>query len=219
MRKILMIVASFALVSASAAVAQPMPPGPPPHGGPGGPGGGPGGPGGPGAHGGPEMAEKMRELRGQLLRKEAGLDEASAAKAQKVLDTFDQERQKNHRELGEARRALGELAKLDAKEEGAWKKALDALVAANRTMQDLRGRELDELRKVLSQREAAKVILALERMQQIMRREGRQARKAWLKAELDRMDDDEGDGPPPPPGPPPPAAPAPRPDAGSKKGR
>lgn len=193
-------------------VAMAEPPGPPPHGphGPGGMGPGPGGPGGPGGeHHRAQMQQKMKEMRAQLLRREAGLDEASAQKAEKVLDGFDAERQKGHRDVGEARRGLAELAQSDSKDEGAYKKALDALVAANRAQQDLRGRELDELRKVLSQRETAKVILSLERMQQMMRQEMKKARKAWLKAELDRMDGDDGDDPPPP-GPPPPPPPPPR---------
>jgi hypothetical protein len=151
------------------------------------------------------MQQKMKEMRGQLLRHEAGLDETSAVKAEKVLDGFDTERQKGHRELGEAKRGLGDLAASDSKDEAAYKKALDALLAANRAQQDLRGRELDELRKVLSQRDTAKVILSLERMQQVMRQEMKKVRKAWLKSELDRMDSDDGDEPmpPPPPGPPP----------------
>ncbi|MBI5609613.1 MAG: hypothetical protein HY902_12140 [Deltaproteobacteria bacterium] len=188
-------------------------PGPPPHG-PHGSGGM--GPGGPGGHGGPggeqrraQMQQRMKEMRAQLLRREAGLDEASAQKAEKVLDGFDADRQKGHRDVGEARRGLADLAQSDSKDEGAYKKALDALIAANRAQQDLRSRELDELRKVLSQRETAKVLLSLERMQQMMRQEMKKARKAWLKAELDRMEGEDGDDPPPP-GPPPPPPPPPR---------
>ncbi len=214
MKKLLLT--SLLATSLLTGVALAEPPPPPPHGphGPGGMGPGPGGPGGEQHRA--QMQQKMKEMRGQLLRREAGLDEASAQKAEKVLDGFDTERQKGHHEVGEARRSLGELAQGDSKDEGAYKKALDALIAANRAQQDLRSRELDELRKVLSQRETAKVILSLERMQQVMRQEMKKVRKAWLKAELDRMEGDDGDEPPPP-GPPPPPPPSPRPGKGAPK--
>lgn len=186
-------------VPALAGPPMPPPPGPPMH-------GGPGGPGGP-DHAG--MAARLKEVRGQLLRKEAGLDDAAAAKAEKVLDAFDAERQKAHKDMGEANRALHDLIGADSKDEAAYKKGLDAVVASARALQDLRGRELEELRKVLSQRDTAKVVLALERMQQAMHREMRQTRKAWLKAEMQRLEDEDaggpdGKGPPPPPAPPPP---------------
>lgn len=194
---VLMVV--VVLVAAPALAAPPPPPPRPPQSGP------PGLPEGGPQHAG--MGKRMKEIRADLLRKEAGLSEDAIAKGEKVLDAFDVERQKAHKDVGDAHRGLAELNASDSKDEAAYKKGLDALVAANRALQDLRGRELEELRKVLSQRDTAKVVLSLERIQREMHKEMRQSRKEWLKAEMRRIDAEDGEdgGPPPvPPAPPPP---------------
>ena len=157
----------------------------------------------------PQFFERMKQMRGQLLRKEAGLDEASTLRAEAVVTRFDQDRQKLHRGVGEATRALRELVGADSKDDKAYRDGLDVLVGAHRAMHDLRTRELDELRKVLTPKECAKVVIALERMHKHMRGEMRSAKREWLQEQLRRMDNgDDDDGRPPPP-PAPPAVPAP----------
>ncbi|MSP92003.1 MAG: periplasmic heavy metal sensor [Myxococcales bacterium] len=177
---------------AAPAFAQPAPPPRPP----------PGMDAGPDGHH-PAFFQRMKQTRSQLLRKEAGLDEAGAARAETVVTRFDQDRQKLQRGVGEATRALRELVRADSKEDKAYRDGLDALVNAHRAMHDLRSRELDELRKVLTPKECAKVVIALERMHKHMRGEMRSAKREWLKEQLRRMDDgDDEDGPPVPPAPP-----------------
>ena len=182
------LIAGAALALAQPASAQPGPQGPP----------------------NAQHQERMREIRGKVLRQEAKLDEAAAAKTEKVLSAFDEERKAAHRREGDARKALHGLVQADSKDEKAYKDALDALVAAHEGVVKLRVRELDELRKSLGQRDAARVVVALPSIQRQMRQLMKEGRKAWLREQLNRLeDDDDGDAPPPPPppGPPPPRAP------------
>lgn len=146
-----------------------------------------------------QMGARMKALREDLLRREAGLDAAAAARAGKVHDQFAEDRKKLHRELREEMTAMRKLDTDGVADDAAYKKALDRTVAGHRALHELRAKEVDELRKVLSQRDAARVVLALERIQHAMRKEARQSRKAWLKQEIDRIDDEDEGAPVPPP--------------------
>lgn len=156
---------------------------------------------------GAQYQERLREVRGKVLRQEAKFDEAAAAKTEKVLHQFDDDRKAAHAREGEARKALNGLVKADSREEKAYKDALDALVVAHEAVVKLRVRELEELRKALGQRDAARVVVALPAIQKQMRQEMKEGRKAWLRDQLQKLEGDDGDdqdGPPPaPPGPPP----------------
>jgi Spy/CpxP family protein refolding chaperone len=160
-----------------------------------------GGHGGPfGEKGGP-FRDKMKAVAADVLRKEAGLDDAALKRVEAVHDKFDDERKSLHQKLGDHRRALADLAAANSPDDKAWKAALDGMVGAFRALHDQKAREMDELRKVLTPQQAGRVLLALEKVHHAMRQEMRSAKKAWLKQQLDEMADDEP-GPPPPPAPP-----------------
>ncbi len=153
---------------------------------------------------GAQAQERLREVRAKVLRQEAKFDDAAAAKTEKVLNQFDDERKAAHHREGEARKALQGLVQADSKDEKAYKDALDALVVAHEGVVKLRVRELEELRKSLGQRDAARVVVALPSIQRHMRHEIKEGRKAWLREQLNRLEDDDAGGDDaPPPGPPP----------------
>lgn len=136
--------------------------------------------------------DRFREMRNRLLRQEAKLDDSAAAKTEKVLAQFDDDRRAAHKREAESRKAVAELVRADSKDEKAYQTALDQLVTAHEAVVQLRVRELAELRKTLGQRDAAKVVVALQAVQQQMRREMREGRKAWLKEQLQRMEEEDG---------------------------
>lgn len=146
-----------------------------------------------------QRPDRFREMRNRLLRQEAKLDDAAAAKTEKVLAQFDDDRRAAHKREAESRKAVAQLVKADSKDEKAYQEALDQVVAAHEAVVQLRVRELGELRKTLGQRDAAKVVVALQAVQRQMRIEMREGRKAWLREQLQRMEsedggDDAGDG-------------------------
>jgi len=179
------------LLLATDAFAQPAMPPPPPD--------APAGPRSPEAF----MAQ-MKVMRGKMLREQARLDEAAAARVERVLDQFDGERRSKHLKQREMHKALRALLRADSKDEKAYKEALDGLTAAHRQLLDLRAREFDEMRKVLSQREAAHVLVALEKA---MRHRGpggpgMMGMRHGPPDGPDAADDDDVPLPPPPPPPP-----------------
>lgn len=196
--RIPLLAALAGLLFASMALAEPPPP-----------------PGPPNRQGEPRNSEafqaQMKVMRSQMLREGARLDEAAAVRVEKVLDQFDVERRAKHARQREMHKALMGLIRADSKDEKAYKDALDGLTAAHRQLLDLRTREFDEMRKVLSQREAARVLVALEKA---MRHRGGpggggpggRGPHQGPPGPPDDLDDDD-DHPPPPP---PPSAPAPR---------
>ena len=152
--------------------------------------------------------ERLREVRGKVLRQQAKFDEAAAVKTEKVLNQFDEDRKAAHGREADARKALSALVKADSRDEKVYKDALDALVVAHEAVVKLRVRELEELRKSLGQRDAARVVVALPAIQRELRQEMKEGRKAWLRDQLQRLegDDDGPDAPTPPPQAPPPRA-------------
>ncbi len=162
-----------------------------------------------GPHNPEAFMAQMKVMRGKMLREDAKLDEAAAVRVEKVLDQFDAERKAKHMKQRETHKALMALLKADSKDEKAYKEALDGLTASHRQLLELRSREFDEMRKVLSQREAAHVLVALEKA---MRHRGpggpgMRGMHHGPPGGPDDMDDEDGDhpAPPPPPPPPPPA--------------
>ena len=151
---------------------------------------------------------QMKVMRGQMLREGARLDEAAAARVEKLLDQFDVERRTKHARQREMHKTLMGLIRADSKDEKAYKDALDGLTAAHRQLLDLRTREFDEMRKVLSQREAARVLVALEKAMRHRGGPGGRGAHQGPPGPGDDMDEDDDRPPPPAPQPPPPPPPS-----------
>jgi Spy/CpxP family protein refolding chaperone len=157
---------ALSVVSMSSAMAQPR---------------GQGGPGG--AHGqvvpmteqDKAMRERMVEIRGRALRERAGLSEASAQKAEKVLDSLEADRKKQRSRAKEANRQLRELIRENSDDQAAYKAQLKEMNDARRALQSLEDKEQEELAKVLTPKEQALTVMALRELKQHardMREEG-----------------------------------------------
>jgi Spy/CpxP family protein refolding chaperone len=115
------------------------------------------------------IKKKIRALRAYTLTEELGLDEATASKLFPILAKYDDElgkrvvlRAKLHQDL-ETAAARGDDAAVD--------KVIDELVANQKALVDLDAQRFGELRKVLTPRQAGRLLVvlpALERKVQNM---------------------------------------------------
>lgn len=146
------------LALSASALAQP-PPGPPPGGPP------------------PELVEKFKQVRAQVLRDRVGLPEELAKRVEGVLDEVEAERQRLRKRLHQSKKRLGQLVRRDEASEAEYAAAIDELVAAQKEMLRFREAELDRLRKLLTQRQTARMLVALQRLERKAKRHFREFKR------------------------------------------
>lgn len=139
-----------------------------------------------------QARQKIRALRAMILVQELGLDEATAGKLGPVLARHDDELARLQAERRGLRKAMRDAlaGNDDRKLEG----LVDALVANQRARWDREQARFAEVRKLLSPRQAARL---LDVLPQIDRRILQGLRRA-VTAD-DQLDDDADDDAPPPP--------------------
>lgn len=121
-----------------------------------------------------KVEARMKELRGRVLKKEVGLDDAKAAQVEKVLSKYAPERKKLQQEAQKHRRAIRDLLKKDSNDQAAYERAIKGLRAAQNKLHALREKELDELSKLLTPKQQAKLAVAIRRLQAKLRRRMRE---------------------------------------------
>lgn len=141
-----LLVMTMALVVAVPASAQPGPR----RGG--GPAAGPGGP----AH--------KQQVRLRLLQRRVGLDDATARKVIEVLRAHEGKRAELARKMRAEKRTLGRLVRQDSNDEAAYRQAIDNLMRTQQQLEALRFEEFKELRKVLTAKQQAKLLVELNRL-------------------------------------------------------
>ena len=146
----IMLLLSMSLAGGATAI-PPRPPGSAP------PGPGAGGP-------PPRIAERMKQLRKRILEDEIGLDAQRAAKVSKILESFDATRRKARQRAKQARRALRQLVRSDSDDQEAFRAAIDEMQAANKATQVVRVQQFTALKKLLTPKQQAKLLLALGRL-------------------------------------------------------
>jgi Spy/CpxP family protein refolding chaperone len=151
------------------------------------------------------MAERMRALRSRMLREKVGLDEATAARAEKVIDEFQVKQRALWLNLFKNGKALRELVNSDSKDQNAYTVGVNNLLDAHKRLQELRQEEFAVLQKILSPKQQAKLLLSLR---EIQGKAGHMMKGACHKKMMDEgmKSPEDGEGPPPPCefGPPPP---------------
>ncbi|GEM_PF-4208665 len=161
--------------------------------------GGPGGPGGEGFWGGCGedegcRMEKMKEMRGKMLRERIGLTEEKAKKVEAVLDGFHERHMAMREKHRTAMRALKDLVKADSNDQEAYKNALDEMKANHQERQALMEEQMEALKKVVDPKEQAKLFLAHERMTKKMHKFMKEGKKG-KKGKKGKRGDGEGMGP------------------------
>ena len=110
------------------------------------------------------IEQRLKQLRHDLLRKEVGLDENKAIVVERTLDKYMAEKKKLKDQAITHRRALRKLLESDSNDQAAYAAAIRGLREAEKQKQALRERELDELGKLLTAKQQAKLMRATHRL-------------------------------------------------------
>jgi Spy/CpxP family protein refolding chaperone len=105
-----------------------------------------------------------------MLRQEAGLDEATAVRTEKVLDQFEPRRRELMKEQHHRMRTLHELLDTDSNDQKAYQEALNGMMSATKEMQELKQREIAALQQVLTPKQQARVMVTLREMRKRAKR-------------------------------------------------
>jgi vacuolar-type H+-ATPase subunit I/STV1 len=119
-----------------------------------------------------QVADRVKQLRAELLRKRLGLDAGKAAEVERVLDRNAPRRAELQRELRLHRKALRELLDKNSDDQAQYSRELQALRKAQNELHTLRQREFDELAKILTPKQQAKLVAALRQFHRQMRDPG-----------------------------------------------
>lgn len=117
--------------------------------------------------------EKVKHLRGKLLRGKVGLDDARAAQVEEILDANREDHRALRQEVRAQTRALRALVESDSDDQSAYAEAIAALKAAKDDMRALRAAKHDQLAELLSPREQATLMLTMKRVKGHMHRRGK----------------------------------------------
>jgi len=118
-----------------------------------------------------KIEERRAKVRARVL-KEVGIDEAKGKQVEKVLLKYEPERQKQLKAQREYRNTLRDLLRQDSNDDAAYKKALDGLRSAQKKLFTAREKELDELGKLLTAKQQAKLFATLQHMRRQFGRRG-----------------------------------------------
>lgn len=110
----------------------------------------------------PEKMEKMKEFRAKALRETVGLDEAKASEVEGVMDSFHERRFELHRTMRDNMKNLKSLLKEDSDDQEAYASALETLRVTQEELQNLRSEQMDALKKILTPKEGAKMLVAMK---------------------------------------------------------
>jgi Spy/CpxP family protein refolding chaperone len=117
-----------------------------------------------------KIEARLKEVRGIALRKEVGLEEKKAAEVEAVLAKIHGEREQIIRKMQAQRRVLRELLNKDSQDQNAYSRALVALHAAEDQLNALNKRQNQELAKLLTPKQQAKLGAVFQRMQRRLRK-------------------------------------------------
>lgn len=116
-----------------------------------------------------EKRERIKKLRDKVLRGKVGLDGDKAHKVEKILRQHRDKQRVIKKEIREAKDRLRALLKEDSGDDGAFDEALAKLRAAHKSLALQRDADFEELRKVLTAKEQAKLLRALLQLRQHLR--------------------------------------------------
>jgi Spy/CpxP family protein refolding chaperone len=108
------------------------------------------------------LQKKLRERRARVLREGVGLDEKTAQAAEKILDKHQAERERHEATQREEKKRLRALLDLDQNDQAAYTRSLRNLLDIQQKLAKLRQQEFDELGKVLTPKQQAKLARAID---------------------------------------------------------
>lgn len=111
-----------------------------------------------------EVQERVKKMRGKVLREKLGLSEEKAKKVEAIFDALEPERRKVREEVRAARKQLRELLKADSDDQPAYDAALAKLREATKKTVALRDKQFEALKKELTPKEQAKIVHQLAKL-------------------------------------------------------
>jgi len=120
----------------------------------------------------PEMEARMQKMRTFMLEKRVGLSGDSLKQVEAALRSFDDQRKALHQAKRQAMQALRKLVRSDSTDDKAYEAALNTLHQARQGLHQLRNQELKKLRPLLTAKQEARLMMALKRLKNKMRRGG-----------------------------------------------
>jgi Spy/CpxP family protein refolding chaperone len=124
------------------------------------------------------IEQRLKQLRHGLLRNEVGLDESKALVVERTLDKYLAEKKKLRGQAATHREALRNLLEADSNDQQAYTNAIRGLREAEKQKTLLRERELEELGKLLTPKQQAKLMRSTNRLKRQLARKVREHRRA-----------------------------------------
>lgn len=112
-----------------------------------------------------KVEARLKQLRGQVLRKQVGLDEKHAKLVEGILDRYRPKRQALKRQMRAHRQAIGKLLKADSNDQNAYKREIAGMRSTKKQLDALRDKEINEISRILTPKQQARLAVALRRMQ------------------------------------------------------
>lgn len=112
-----------------------------------------------------KLEARLKKIRGAVLRKRVGLDEKHARLVEGVLDRYRPKRQALQKQMHAHRQAIGKLLKADSNDQNAYRREIAGMRSAKKQLDALREREINEVSRLLTPKQQAKLAVALRRMQ------------------------------------------------------
>lgn len=116
-----------------------------------------------------KVEARRAQIRERILR-EIGIGEAKGKQVEGVLKKYEPERKKLLQEQRGYKQTLKKLLRDDSGDEQAYKKAIEGLRSTQRKLHSTREKELDELAKLLTPKQQAKLAAALLRLRRHMQK-------------------------------------------------
>lgn len=118
-----------------------------------------------------KSAERLKQTRGEILRRRLGLDEKKASEVEKVLQKYAPERKKLRETLREQQQALRQLLAKNSDDQPSYKRALDAIADSEVRLNALRQQQRLELGKLMTPKQQAQLLEVMGKARRGMRGE------------------------------------------------
>jgi Spy/CpxP family protein refolding chaperone len=119
-----------------------------------------------------EPSAPMPPWRARMLRDEVGLDEKTAAAVERILAKYRTERMLASETVDSERRKLNALLELDSNDQAAYSRSIRAMLDARQKLLELQKKQIEEVSKVLTPKQQAKLAKAIGETRETMRRKG-----------------------------------------------
>jgi Spy/CpxP family protein refolding chaperone len=119
-----------------------------------------------------ESSARIPPWRARMLKDEVGLDEKTAAAVERILAKYRPERQAASETAESERRKLAALLELDSNDQAAYARSIRAFLDARQKLVEVQRKQAEELGKVLTPKQQAKLARAIGETRDKIRRKG-----------------------------------------------